>query len=82
MKNYSLPEIFEKDKTKLNNLKEEYNNFIERIDEATSGGKISVYHRRVILDMIAKRLRKMGLNDDDIQRATLLPIEEIKLLYK
>ena len=182
MKNYSLPEIFEKelyfllpfyifnkekdfssyekDKSKLNNLKEEYNNFIERIDEATSSGKISAYYRRVILDMskkvlekiaknykkvqkgvdeimggrilehegktilnqgiaigeqrgiaigeqrgiaigeqrgiaigeqrgkqeanfeIAKRLLEMGMTDEDIQRATLLPVDEIRLLYK
>jgi len=60
--------LYEKDSAKLKDLKEEYNNFVDRIDEAAIDGKISAYHRRTILDMSKKVLEKIAKNYKKVRK--------------
>ena len=53
---------------KLENLKKEYNKFIAGIDDAVSEGKISVYYRRVILDMSKKVLENIAKKYEKVQK--------------
>jgi len=56
---------YEKDTSKL---KQEYNNFVSGIDAAVDNGKISVYYRRVILDMSKKVLETIAKNYKNIKK--------------
>ena len=49
-------------------MKEEYNKFVVGIDEAVNKGKISVYYRRVILDMNKKVLENIAKKYENVQR--------------
>ena len=60
--------MYEKDSAKLENLKKEYNKFIAGIDEAVNKGKISVYYRRVILDMSKKVLENIAKKYENVQK--------------
>jgi len=60
--------MYEKDSVKLENLKKEYNKFVAGIDEAVNKGKISVYYRRVILDMSKKVLENIAKKYENVQK--------------
>ena len=125
---------YEHNEAALQSLKNIYSDFMLRLENAVDAGRISVYHRRTILDMskkvleniaakyhniqkevnnimggqvlehegktiynagikegiaigqreanveTARRLRKMGMSDDDIHKATNLSFDEIRIL--
>lgn len=60
--------LYEKDSTKLENLKKEYNKFVAEIDNAVSKCKISVYYRRVILDMNKKVIENIARKYENVQK--------------
>jgi len=60
--------LYDTDEAKLETLKTEYNKFIAGIDEAVSEGKISVYYRRVILDMSKKVLENIARKYENVQQ--------------
>ena len=60
--------LYDTDSAKLENLKKEYNKFVAGIDEAVNKGKISVYYRRVILDMSKKVLENIAKKYENVQR--------------
>ena len=60
--------LYDTDSVKLENLKKEYNKFIAGIDDAVSEGKISVYYRRVILDMSKKVLENIAKKYENVQK--------------
>ena len=57
--------VYNKDTSKL---KQEYNKFITGIDSAVDKKEISVYQRRVILDMSKKVLENIAKNYDNVRK--------------
>ncbi len=57
--------VYEKDPSKL---KEEYNDFVAGIDKAVDDKKISVYYRRVILDMSKKVLENIARKYKNVRK--------------
>ena len=60
--------LYDTDSVKLENLKKEYNKFVAGIDNAVAKGKISVYYRRVILDMSKKVLENIAKKYENVQK--------------
>ena len=60
--------LYDTDDAKLETLKTEYNKFVAGIDEAVNKGTISVYYRRVILDMSKKVLENIAKKYKNVQQ--------------
>ena len=59
---------YESDSLELEKLKEEYVKFMAGLDKAVAEGKISVYYRRVILDMSKKVLEGLAMRYEKVQK--------------
>lgn len=61
-------EKYESDSLELEKLKEEYVKFMAGLDKAVVEGKISVYYRRVIVDMSKKVLEGLAMRYEKVQK--------------
>ena len=61
-------EKYESDSVELEKLKEEYVKFMAGLDKAVVEGKISVYYRRVILDMSKKVIEGLARKYEKVQK--------------
>lgn len=61
-------EQYESDSVELEKLKEEYVSFMAGLDKAVAEGKITVYYRRVILDMSKKVIEGLARRYEKVQK--------------
>ena len=59
---------YESDNVELEKLKQEYNKFMLGLDRAVTNGDISVYYRRVIIDMSKKVLENIARKYSNIEQ--------------
>ena len=59
---------YETDNAELEELKQEYMSFMAGLDKAVEKGKLSVYYRRVIIDMSKKVLENLARKYDKVRR--------------
>ena len=60
--------IYNNNESELEKLKQEYNKFMSGLDKAVDNGEISVYYRRVIIDMSKKVLENIARKYYNLQR--------------
>ena len=61
-------QVYNNDELELEKLKQEYNKFMTGLDKAVDNGEISVYYRRVIIDMSKKVLENIARKYDNVQQ--------------
>ncbi|MBR2209433.1 MAG: hypothetical protein IJ859_11550, partial [Synergistaceae bacterium] len=59
---------YEKNPAELNKLKKEYTNFMERLEQAVTDGKILTHDRRTILEMSKKVLENIAVKYSNVQK--------------